>query len=130
MSERFFGNIKAGATGISVPVLIRSTGTSAEAVGLTSGNMSGAYVRNGESSVKFALASLTGGNTVPFIASGFLEIDSTILPGLYRLDVPNAAWATGTDWTIVSMQKTDGSTFVFHEKFNQRLNKKKYIIYR
>jgi hypothetical protein len=32
---------------------------------------------------------------------GFVEVDATNMPGVYRLDVPDAAWATGDQTEIV-----------------------------
>jgi len=41
-------------------------------------------------------------------------VDSTNMPGVYRLDLPDAAVASGADWVMVSIKCT--GAFVFHER--------------
>ncbi len=51
------------------------------------------YVLSGAASVAITLATQTV--TGAYSSGGFVEIDATAFPGLYRLDVPNAALASG-----------------------------------
>ncbi len=51
------------------------------------------YVLSGAASVAITLATQTV--TGAYSSGGFVEIDATAFPGLYRLDIPNAALASG-----------------------------------
>jgi hypothetical protein len=58
------------------------------------------YVRNREAPTPIALVTQTPTGT--WASGGFAEISSTFTPGVYRLDVPDAAFAAGaSDVTIV-----------------------------
>jgi len=48
-------------------------------------------------------------------SGGVIEEDDTHLKGTYRLDLPNAAIATGADWVEVAVTVT--GCYVFHERF-------------
>lgn len=101
-------SIVAGATSQSVTVFIQNSSSSTGA-GLTGlvFNTSGliAYYAfngaNGGSNV-IALATLAAANSA-YSSGGFKEIDSTNMPGLYRLDIPNAAIATSKGRSSVIM---------------------------
>src|SRR6476660_4530339 len=51
------------------------------------------YVLAGAASVAITLATQTV--TGAYSSGGFVEVDATAFPGLYRIDVPNAAIASG-----------------------------------
>jgi len=58
------------------------------------------YVRNQAAPVAITLVTQTA--TGAWTSGGFAEISSSLVPGVYRLDVPNAAFAAGaSDVTIV-----------------------------
>jgi hypothetical protein len=58
------------------------------------------YVRNREAPTPITLVTQTP--TGAWTSGGFAEISSSLVPGVYRLDVPNAAFAAGaSDVTIV-----------------------------
>lgn len=86
--------IKAGATKQTVDVFIQDS-TSTTGAGKTglAYNSEGlkAYYRKGAtgSATAITLATQTVGGA--YSSGGFVEIDATNMPGLYRLDVPNAA---------------------------------------
>lgn len=60
------------------------------------------YVRPLGSATAITLATQTV--TGAFSSGGFVEVDSTNMPGVYRLDVPNAAFATGVDKVVVMLK--------------------------
>ena len=63
-------------------------------------NLAAYYVRNQSAPVAITLVTQTA--TGAWTSGGFAEIDSSAVPGVYRLDVPNAAFAAGaSDVTIV-----------------------------
>jgi hypothetical protein len=63
-------------------------------------NLAAYYVRNQSAPVAITLVTQTA--TGAWSSGGFAEIDASTVPGVYRLDVPNAAFAAGaSDVTIV-----------------------------
>ena len=58
------------------------------------------YVFAQQNSVAITLATLANPNSA-WSSGGFKEIDATHMPGLYRLDVPNAALASGNGRSVV-----------------------------
>jgi hypothetical protein len=44
--------------------------------------------------------------TTAWTSGGFKEVDATNQPGVYRLDVPNAAFASGVDEVVVTVWKS------------------------
>lgn len=116
MAYNHVGDVLAGATSVSIPVLLRKKSDNTELTGIaynTSGNVF-SYQRQGAARV--AITGATQTVTGAYSSGGFVEIDSTNQPGLYRLDVPDAAFATGVDFVVVSMVTTSG--YAFHACFN------------
>ena len=62
---------------------------------------SASYHRQGAARVDFTLVTQTvaGAHT----DGGFVLIDDTNMPGLYRLDVPDAAFVTGADYVVIQL---------------------------
>ena len=86
--------IKAGATSQTVDVFIQDS-TSTTGAGKTglAYNSAGlkAYYRKGATGTATAITLATQTVGGAYSSGGFVEIDATNMPGLYRLDVPNAA---------------------------------------
>lgn len=70
--------------------------------GLTIANIDATYVRNRAAAVKNDLTALAAVDTAHTDNKG-IEIDATNAPGLYRIDFPDAAFATGVDKVILSV---------------------------
>lgn len=88
-----------GATSQQLDVFIRDSSSTVGA-GLTglvfnSGSLVASYHRPGAARTAITLATQTV--TGAYSSGGFVEIDATNMPGFYRLDVPDAAFATGVD---------------------------------
>lgn len=88
-----------GATSNTFYVMIRSTATTPTGKALTGlvYNTSGLlfyYTRDLSAAVAITLVTLAAVTTA-WASGGFKEIDATNAPGLYRLDVPDAAFVTG-----------------------------------
>jgi len=116
MSDKFYGNIIADKSLVSIPVLLRNNSTNLEITGATvSSALIASYWRQGEARVGITLSALGSINSA-FSSSGWVEVDSTNMPGSYRLDIPDAALASGVDWSIVSVKYTN--SFVFYERYN------------
>jgi hypothetical protein len=87
--------IAPGSTSQSVELYLGSTGLTFATSGLAA-----YYVRNQSAPVAITLVTQTP--TGAWSSGGFAEISSSLVPGVYRLDVPNAAFAAGaSDVTIV-----------------------------
>ena len=63
---------------------------------------SASYHRQGAEQVDFTLVTLASASAA-HTDGGFILIDDTKMPGLYRVDVPDAAFATGVDFVIIQL---------------------------
>jgi hypothetical protein len=87
--------IAPGSTSQSIELYLGATGLTFATSGLAA-----YYVRNQSAPVAITLVTQTA--TGAWSSGGFAEISSSLVPGVYRLDVPNAAFAAGaSDVTIV-----------------------------
>jgi hypothetical protein len=87
--------IAPASTSQSIELYLGVTGLTFNTSGLAA-----YYVRNQSAPVAITLVTQTPTGT--WASGGFAEIDSSLVPGVYRLDVPNAAFAAGaSDVTIV-----------------------------
>jgi len=87
--------IAPASTSQSIELYLGATGLTFATSGLAA-----YYVRNQAAPVAITLVTQTA--TGVWSSGGFAEISSSLVPGVYRLDVPNAAFAAGaSDVTIV-----------------------------
>jgi len=87
--------IAPGSTSQTIELYLGATGLTFATSGLAA-----YYVRNQSAPTPITLVTQTP--TGAWSSGGFAEISSSLVPGVYRLDVPNAAFATGaSDVTIV-----------------------------
>jgi hypothetical protein len=87
--------IAPASTSQSIELYLGATGLTFATSGLAA-----YFVRNREAPTPIALVTQTA--TGAWTSGGFAEISSSLVPGVYRLDVPNAAFAAGaSDVTIV-----------------------------
>lgn len=87
--------IAPGSTSQSIELYLGATGLAFNTSGL-----SAYYIRNRSAPVAITLVTQTA--TGAWTSGGFAEISSSLTPGVYRLDVPDAAFAAGaTDVTLV-----------------------------
>lgn len=88
----------AGATSQSIYMVIldstSTTGGRKTGLAFNTASLTAYYVLNGGSAVAITLATLAAANSA-YSSGGFKEVDATNMPGVYRLDVPNAAIASG-----------------------------------
>lgn len=97
-----------GATSKTVYVLIRDPSTMQGLTGLTNSTsgLNFSYARDLAARVAITLAAQTA--TGAYTSGGFCAVDGTNQPGLYRLDLPDAALATGVNGVRVTW--TGGGT--------------------
>ena len=98
-------SIVQGTTSLRSYVFIQdsSVTTGAGLTGLTSGtsNLVAYYVQPGGSATSITLNSQTA--TGAYSSGGFVAVDGTNMPGLYRFDIPNAA-LTGASSVVVMLK--------------------------
>ncbi|CAN5264857.1 hypothetical protein BH10PLA2_BH10PLA2_00790 [soil metagenome] len=103
-------SILAGATSQSINVFIQdssaTTGVGLTGLAFNTASLVAYYTFAGANATATAitLATLAAVNSA-FSSGGFKEIDATNMPGVYRLDIPNAALATSKGRSVVVMLK-------------------------
>lgn len=107
MADKFLSidQVAAGTTSVSVFFTLADTTTQAATTGKVAADMTGSYWRQGGLRVAIALANLAAVDSA-YSAGGVKEVDATNMPGLYRLDLPDAALAAGADWVVASIKVT------------------------
>lgn len=85
-----------GSTSQSYQIFLRNSLNNQPKVGLTalSAGAKAGYVRQGGTGVAFSLITLAS-PAAAWDSGGFVEIDGVALPGMYRVDVPDAAHNAG-----------------------------------
>lgn len=98
--------VTKGATSQTVYVFIRdssaTTGVGLTGLAYNSGSLVASYVRPLGSRTAITLATQTV--TGAWSSGGFVEVDATNMPGIYRLDVPDAVFASGVNSAIVMLK--------------------------
>jgi hypothetical protein len=107
VSSKFDGGIVAGSTSVSLLAQLKATTTGAAQTGVAFGSVTAYYLRQGGTPVAISLSAL-GSINAAFSAGGWYEADAAHMPGLYRIDIPDAAWAAGVDWVEISVFVTAG----------------------
>jgi hypothetical protein len=110
--------IKKGAVDQSIYLeILDSTSTSgARKTGLVfnTAGLTAYYVRNGASATSITLATLAAANSA-HSDGGFKEVDATNMPGIYRLDLPDAAVGSGAESVVVTVKGATGAAQVSSE---------------
>lgn len=101
----FDHTVKAGTTSKQVEFVLRDSSTGQGYTGLTSSDVNMSYFREGDSGGSIGIGTFSG-NIGAFSAGSFVEVDSTNMPGLYQLDIPDAALATGVDAVTIAITAT------------------------
>lgn len=99
-------SIAQGTTSKSQIVYIQDTskidGGGLAGLVFNSTGLSGYYVRDISDNVQIGLVTQT--TTGVWASGGFCAINNTAMPGFYRLDIPNAALATGSCCLSINLQ--------------------------
>lgn len=94
--------ISPGSTSQSIELYLGATGLTYQTSGLRA-----YYVRNRSTPVQITLVNQT--NNGAWNSGGFAEIDPVNMPGLYRIDVPNAAFASGSSDVTINVRGAAGT---------------------
>lgn len=105
--------IPAGSTSETVLLEIRANNNN-PVTGLTfaTAGLIVRYTRPGSAPVAITLVTQTV--TGAWVSGGFCEVDATNCPGLYRLDIPNAALAVGADQVMISFHGYSASSTAYY----------------
>jgi len=107
MADKFLtsDSIPAGTTSVSLPFRLHATTTHDAITAKVAADMTCSYWRQGGVRVPITPTNLVGVDSV-YSSGGVKEVDATNMPGLYRLDVPDAAFLGGADWVTFSVKVT------------------------
>ena len=94
--------IAPGSTSQSIELYLGATGLTASTSGL-----SARYNRTRTASVDIPLVARTIAQA--WTSGGFAEVDATNMPGIYRLDLPDAALAAGADDVTIVVRGASGT---------------------
>jgi len=83
-----------------------TTGGGKTGIAFNAASFTAYYVRPAGSATAITLATQTV--TGAWSSGGWVEVDATNLPGIYRFDIPNAVFATGVDHAIVMLKGASG----------------------
>jgi hypothetical protein len=96
-----------GATSVQVAVFVRdssvTTGAGLTGLVFNTSNLAAYYWRPGGTATAITLATLANAQAA-WSSGGFVAVDATNMPGLYRLDIPNAVLASGVDTCYVMLR--------------------------
>jgi len=110
-------SIKAGTTSQREYVFVNdsasTTGAGKTGIAYNAAGIKAYYVRPGGSATAITLATQTV--TGAFSSGGWVEVDSTNMPGVYRFDVPDAVFAAGAEKAIVMVSGASGMAPVVME---------------
>ena len=89
--------------------------------GYTIGSLKAYYTRVGSSPVEISLTSQTVNGA--WTSGGFVEIDINTMPGIYRFDVPNAVFSSGSSSAILQISNLNtGDKAIIIYKFQDPQN--------
>lgn len=83
-----------------------TTGGGKTGIAFNASGFTAYYVRPRGSATAITLATQTV--TGAWSSGGWVEVDATNLPGIYRFDIPNAVFATGVDHAVVMLKGASG----------------------
>jgi hypothetical protein len=110
-------SIKAGTTSQREYVFVNdsasTTGAGKTGIAYNAAGIKAYYLRPGGSATAITLATQTV--TGAFSSGGWVEVDSTNMPGVYRFDVPDAVFAAGVEKAIVMISGASGMAPVVME---------------
>ena len=79
-----------------------TSGAGKTGIAYNTSGLSGHYVRSAGSATSISFVAQTA--TADWVSGGFAEVSSTLMPGIYRIDLPDAIFSTGSDKAIVMIR--------------------------
>ena len=107
MADKFLtpNQVMAGSGSVSLYFNLQDTTTSAPVTGKVAADIVGSYWRQGGVRVAITMSNLAAVNSA-YSSGGMKEVDAANMPGLYRVDVPDAALVAGADWVVFTFEET------------------------
>jgi hypothetical protein len=103
MSDRQYGGMVADTTGVRVAVLLRSSLDNSLLTGIAHTAVTAKYFREGAgAAIPVTMAALAS-SSAAWASGGWREISAADMPGWYRFDVPDGAFAAGADWVALHL---------------------------
>jgi hypothetical protein len=103
-------SLVAGTTSYTANIFIQdstvTTGAGKTGLVYNTASLTAYYVRPGAAAVSITLATQTV--TGAWSSGGFVEVDATNMPGVYRLDIPDAALAAGKTSVAILLKGATG----------------------
>jgi hypothetical protein len=103
-------DVLKGATSQTIQIAIQdstsASGAFKSGLAYNTASLSAYYLRPRSAAVAITLVTQTA--TGAFSSGGFVEIDAVNAPGLYRLDLPDAALATGVNGVVIVLKGASG----------------------
>ena len=106
MADKWTHGIKADSTNVTVYIMLRASATGLAKDDLVYTDMTGSYVRTLAARTNIPMNTLASA-TAAHTDGGFILIDASNCPGLYRFDIPDAAIAEGVDTVTIFLKATD-----------------------
>lgn len=97
--------IPADSTSVSVTIFAVDEVTGVPHTGLEAGDLSAYYARTRGAPTQVTVSALSDPDDA-HADGGFIEIDAANMKGVYRFDVPDAAFASGADGVTIVLQAT------------------------
>jgi hypothetical protein len=98
--------VKAGSTDVTTYFVLRDSTTGTGKTGLTITDIDLTYVRTGVSPAAKVDATALAATDSAHADNKAIEIDATNMPGVYRVDWPDAAFAAGVQEVILGVKCT------------------------
>ena len=122
MANKMFGHIKANSTDVTITVVMRNANTGKAETGIVFGDIDICYWRQGAASpvsvTPAALATLDATHA----DGGWIEVCDAHMKGVYRLDVPDAAFAEGVDFVEIGVSEANVFSEYKHMHIEKRLS--------
>lgn len=99
-------NVHAGDTDVTTYFVMRLESDGSLATGLTITDLDLTYVRSGSAPAAKVDATALGSTSAAHGDNQAIEVDATNMPGLYRVDWPDAAFASGADSVILTVKSS------------------------
>jgi len=106
--------VTIGATDVTTYFHLRLSATGLDATGLTITNIDLQYTRSGETPAAKVDATALGAANSAHSDNTAFEIDGTDQPGVYRVDWPDAAFASGVDNVYLTVKVATAFTETLH----------------
>lgn len=109
-------DVVAGSTDVTTYVVLRLAADGTEATGLTIADIDLQYCRSGSTPAAKVDATALAATNTAHTDNYAIEIDATDQPGLYRVDWPDAAFASGAREVVLSVKYA--TAFTEHIRVN------------